>query len=87
MVDECSASSDLEEMNLLSPELTSYLPPQKTIIYRMPITPCNKTKKMIFRISQPSFSQYTSAQEWLETMANVWNSVSAILMKIGVLKI
>lgn len=86
MVDECSASSDLEEMNLLSPELTSYLPPQKTTIYRMTITPSNK-KKMIFRISQPSFLQYTSAQEWLETMANVWNSVSAILMKIGVLKI
>lgn len=44
MVDECSASSDLEEMNLLSPELTSYLPSQKTTIYRMTITPSNKKK-------------------------------------------
>ena len=42
MVEECSASSDLEEINLLLPELTSYLPPQKTTIYRMTITPCNK---------------------------------------------
>lgn len=44
MVDECSASSDLEKMNLLSPELTSYLPPQKTTIYRMTITPSNEKK-------------------------------------------
>ena len=59
MIDEWSASTKHEEINLLSQELTSYLPPQKTTTYRMTITPYNQ--KNNFQDRPTSFLHSTSA--------------------------